>query len=543
MLLRCCFILASLVLALAYAANQGSDSAKAPQIRFRQARWNASTALPETRAYGIINRVHYRSASGSSFGVEREPVSEPDPQKTTLPHPVPIPGAAWVSELPGCAPPSAKFLGWGDFDADGSDELLVGWPAMICKRKPDGAWVRVAEVKAIPRESNIVVADGNGDGLADIVLPGNHPQVFWNETRLPWIRHVIAHGFRTQTIVAADFAGHSRLDVISGDIENDHKISMFSAPDWRPSTLISGIRVIQSLALDVDGDGDIDYIGAQYHPGLIFWLEHPQDPLHQKWTFHLIDDAKKGGADGVHGLALADIDADGKAELIAMSDWPEGGFPNSILSFKIPPGARSEQRWSRFVLANHDAPGFAHYIGIGDVNRDGLIDVATGAKSGPDGNWFAWWEHPRDFMQPWIKHVIATGQPGATNILIYDLNGDGKPDFLASRGHGKGIVWFEAPEWEPHEVDTRLVGPHAIAIADLDGDGDPDFVVCAKDSGVLAWYENDGRGGFTEHRISEDQSAYELKLVDLNQDGAPDILVAGQESQNVVWFENRLSAR
>ena len=104
-------------------------------------------------------------------------------------------------------------------------------------------------------------------------------------------------------------------------------------------------------------------------------------------------------------------------------------------------------------------------------------------------------------------------------------------------------MWFEAPEWEPHEVDTRLVGPHAIAIADLDGDGDPDFVVCAKDSGVLAWYENDGRGGFTEHRISEDQSAYELKLVDLNQDGAPDILVAGQESQNVVWFENRLSAR
>jgi len=543
LLLRSCLIFANLALALAYAASQGSDFVKAPQIRFRQTRWTPSKALPQTPGYGTINRVRYRSRSGSSFAIEREPVSEPDPQKETLRRPAPIPGEAWVVESPGCAPPSAKFLGWGDFDADGSDELLVGWPAAICKRQPDGKWVLVAEVPAIARGSNVIVADVDGDGLADIILPGNHPQVFRNETRLPWIRHVVAQGFRTQTVAAADFMSHGRLDVISGDIENDHKVSMFSSPDWAPSTLISGIRVIQSLALDVDGDGDIDYIGAQYHPGLIFWLEHPRDPLREKWTFHLIDDAKSGGADGVHGLALVDIDGDGKPELVAMSDWPEGGFPNSIVWFKIPGQPRSAERWPRSVLANHDAPGYAHYLGIGDVNRDGLIDVATGAKSGPDGNWFAWWEHPRDFRLPWTRHVIATGQPGATNMLIHDLNGDGKPDFLASRGHGKGIVWFEAPDWRAHEIDTRLIGPHAIAIADLDGDGDPDFVVCAKDSGVLAWYENDGRGGFTQHTISEDQSAYELKLVDMNRDGIPDILVAGQESQNVVWFENRLRSR
>ena len=65
-------------------------------------------------------------------------------------------------------------------------------------------------------------------------------------------------------------------------------------------------------------------------------------------------------------------------------------------------------------------------------------------------------------------------------------------------------------------------------------------MVCAKDSGILAWFENDGRGNFTEHRIHEDQSAYEVRLVDMNGDGALDILVAGQESQNVVWYENRL---
>jgi hypothetical protein len=64
--------------------------------------------------------------------------------------------------------------------------------------------------------------------------------------------------------------------------------------------------------------------------------------------------------------------------------------------------------------------------------------------------------------------------------------------------------------------------------------------VCAKDSGILAWFENLGGGRFAEHRIHEDQSAYEGRIVDMNGDGAPDILVAGQESQNVVWYENRM---
>ncbi len=181
-----------------------------------------------------------------------------------------------------------------------------------------------------------------------------------------------------------------------------------------------------------------------------------------------------------------------------------------------------------------------HYLGVGDVNGDGRLDVATRAKVGPEGNWFAWWEQPSDITKPWKKHMIATNQPGATNILISDLNGDGKPGFVASRGHGRGVIWFETPTWTHHTIDDRMIGPHALAIADIDRGGDPDVVVCSKDSGILAWFENDRRGNFREHRIYEDQSAYQIRIVDMNGDGAPDVLVAGQASRNVVWYENRV---
>ena len=38
----------------------------------------------------------------------------------------------------------------------------------------------------------------------------------------------------------------------------------------------------------------------------------------------------------------------------------------------------------------------------------------------------------------WGKVSLADNQTGATNILPADVNGDGKTDWLASRGHGKG---------------------------------------------------------------------------------------------------------
>ncbi len=533
-----------LTLALTLASAQSIKAEVGVTLRFRQQPFaSIETPVAKNRSLGVINRVQYRfSNSDAGIALEREAVREADPQKETLAKPVAIAGAPWIRET---VPPASgtKALAWADFDGDGSDELLVGWPVRILKHDAEGKWVELKVELKLGRADNIAIADVNHDGLADIIVAdGPKTTVLLNESGLPWVRHVISAAFKAQTALAADFSGTGKLDVISGDIENDHKVFLFRSPDWKPTLLISGIRVIQSVAMDVNGDGYPDFVGAQYHPGLVFWLENPHDPS-LPWKYHVIDDFKQGGIDGVHGLALADIEGAGHLDLVAASGWTGGNFPDSIVWFRAPLDP-STGTWERFVIANRDAPGFNHYPSAGDVNGDGKIDVASAAKSGPQGNWFAWWEHPAtNPTEPWKKHLIAVDQAGATNIVIADLNGDGKPDFVGSRGHGRGVVWFEAPHWTPHELDTTLVGTHALGVGDLNGDGALDVVTCAKDSGVLAWFQNNGRGHFTQHRIYEDQSAYELRLVDMNGDGTPDILVAGQASGNVVWYENRLAQR
>ena len=335
-----------------------------------------------------------------------------------------------------------------------------------------------------------------------------------------------------------DFTGDGVPDVICNA---GGQTRLLVAPKWQ-EVLIDGsskLGFIHSETMDVDGDGDLDFVGARYKPGLIVWYEQPKKPLTGRWKMRVVD----ARVNGIHGLLVGNVDNDGKPDLLANSAQPGGDFPESLVWYRVPKDVHRASSWSRFVFAKDDAPGLSHYLGVGDVNGDGRPDGASGAKGGPTdksgkGNWFAWWEAPADPTGVWKKHMISDKQPGATNIHPVDVNGDHKTDFIASRGHGRGVVWFEAPDWKEHTIHATLFGPHCLTVADLDNDGDVDAATCAKDDKIVAWFENDGRGNFKTHIVGRDQAAYDIRSVDMDRDGDLDLLVAGQASKNVVWYEN-----
>lgn len=357
-----------------------------------------------------------------------------------------------------------------------------------------------------------------------------------------WKKHVVTQQGHCNTAVPIDVNNDHRKDVIAS---YRGRVSLLIAPDWRTEVVLhrfpTGGNCIHSAIIDADGDGDLDWVGtlANDHP---FWLENP-GPDEAKlgaWTRRTIDPV----ITGIHCILVSDIDNDGSNDLVINNFLPDKGLPDSMAWYSRPKNVRRAPHWDRHVFADHDARGGSHYMGAGDVDGDGWNEIAVGAKGNPfvDGNWFAFWKNPgrAGLNRPWKKVILATDQIGATNILPADVNGDGRTDWIASRGHGVGLLWFENPTWKLHEIDTQIECPHSLTVADFDQDGDIDAASCGYESEWVRWYENNGAGRFTIHTIDRGQQSYDLRSVDMDGDGDLDLLNAGRASNNVVWYENRL---
>ncbi|MFK7820524.1 MAG: FG-GAP repeat domain-containing protein [Planctomycetaceae bacterium] len=356
-----------------------------------------------------------------------------------------------------------------------------------------------------------------------------------------WKKHVVYKGNTVVfTAVAADFTGDGQPDVIT---DTGRKTRLLVAPNWKEVVIDEHPKFTHNTHAefwDVDGDGDQDFIAARYdNPGLIVWFEQPANGITDRWNKRLISDQ----VFGIHGVIKGDIDGDGKFDLLATAAQPKGKYPESLVWFSVPKQSLKADQWNVNAFANKDAPGLSHYVGIGDMNGDGRIDAATGAKGGPSdpsgkGEWFAWWEAPGNPRDVWTKRSLPGPQPGATNIHPADVNGDGKQDFIASRGHGRGVIWFEAPNWKVHDIHASLKEPHCLVVVDMDEDGDIDAATCAFGDKTAAWFENDGKGNFKTHIIGTGQEAYDIRAVDMDLDEDLDLLIAGRRSNNVVWYEN-----
>ncbi|TWU57641.1 FG-GAP repeat domain-containing protein [Rubripirellula reticaptiva] len=376
-------------------------------------------------------------------------------------------------------------------------------------------------------------------------------------TEVAWKKHLVMDRGHCNTAVAIDANSDGLMDVVCSF---GGTVSLFLAPNWNEVHVLHRFAnrkqtCIHSTVIDVDGDGDLDWAGAvaSEHP---FWLENPGRSVNVTTS----DDWKSGvkrGYDvdsfwqsrtidpqitGIHCLTRSDIDNDGRDDLVINNFEPDRGIGDSIAWLSIPIDPATAPHWDRHVFADKDARGGSHYMGVGDIDGDGWKEIAVGAKGLPftDGNWFAYWKNPgKDKVDGvWEKVILAEDQTAATNISPADVNGDGKVDWLASRGHGNGVIWFENPSWKIHTIDPEIEFPHSLTVADHDQDGDIDAAVCGFGSELLMWYENDGSGSFTHHTLDRNQQSYHLSSVDMDGDGDLDLLNAGRGTANVAWYEN-----
>ena len=185
---------------------------------------------------------------------------------------------------------------------------------------------------------------------------------------------------------------------------------------------------------------------------------------------------------GDYGLtALVDLDGDRDLDFVL------GGRPSSpsqLYWFEF----QAPDRWVQRRIGTN----YLSDVGLAplDVDRDGRMDLVC------SGVWYRNPGQPRE--REFERIVFDANAAGAHDILVADMNGDGKPDVVMmgdERTKLNALCWYAIPPdpkglWTRHDIGPPVHGAITPGgVADLDGDGDLDVVRAD------TWFENkDGQG-------------------------------------------------
>jgi hypothetical protein len=132
---------------------------------------------------------------------------------------------------------------------------------------------------------------------------------------------------------------------------------------------------------------------------------------------------------------------------------------------------KPEVVWKKHTLG---PDGAGHGVGIGDIDKDGRLDVIT-----PTG----WYQQPADASQRWVSHKEFNLGAAGIFILGRDIDGDGLTDIVWGMGHAFGLHWLKQSkaadgerQWEKRDIDKSFSQAHTLLWADLAGTGTPQLV-------------------------------------------------------------------
>ena len=130
------------------------------------------------------------------------------------------------------------------------------------------------------------------------------------------------------------------------------------------------------------------------------------------------------------------------------------------------------------------------------------------------------------------EHTIATDLRRGYQVVVADLNRDGKPDLIALASGMPELVWFENPNWERHVIVGGRREMINCAVLDTDGDRIPEIVLAsefsnqAKNSiGIVSLLRHNGdpRQPWSIREIDRLTTSHRLRVAKI--DNGPPVVV------------------
>lgn len=429
--------------------------------------------------------------------------------------------------------------------------------------------------------------DRDGDGVRDAGDPGLPGLVVYLDDNRNGIRDA------NETFVITDDNGNF---IFRDRPPGRHIVATESQSGWKrtaPSWLIpadeprlsAAPNPVDQVAVDVDGDGDVDLVALESNPDaaldrLIVFLNKGfgnfADPVYVatnvSWTSIIL---ASGDVDNDSDVDFVVAHAASSGSLTLLRNRGDGTFdpPQQIVSNRpfpsapllvqldadnfldlvwLEPGAGENSAWLRVALNNgsgafpNSTPfalgGLSEVIVAGNFNANSqgqAIDLIVGRDLLLNrGN--------GEFEPRQDTNLIDAVTP----YLSTDLNGDGHLDVVGLQRAARefGVLVNNQIGGFIEQSPVALPGlPQDVTLADWDGDGDLDAAVTISDMAHVVLIMNVGDGAFQLEPNSQltlpGTRPLNLAVGDVNADGFRDLSVTLDNGQGLAVFENTRGQR
>jgi enediyne biosynthesis protein E4 len=378
----------------------------------------------------------------------------------------------------------------------------------------------------------LAIGDVNGDGLEDFYLgssTADTAKIFIQQKNSRFVQkdqQAFINDKYYENIGAAFFDadedGDSDLVVVSGGNQarqgspylltrlylNDGKGNFTKATSGWPAVSVNASSV---TVFDYDGDGLQDvFIGARSVPGSYGVI--PSSALLRNEGHGKFTDVTATIAPQLQKLGMvtasrsADIDGDGKAELIVAGDW----MPVVIMKFINGSFVKQHE------IAN--SSGWWNCVTIADLDNDGDMDIVAG-NNGLNSRIRADEKHP---ARMYVDDFDKNGQTECIPVY-YKTDGKAYPYFL------KGDLQAQIPQLKKKFLHFSQYAGKTIEEVFAKDQLDHAQLLTVNQTQTAAFI-NDGKGNFAIQPMplmAQLTPIYGMVVTDLNRDGIKDIFMGG----------------